>query len=197
MNLEVNIKDPIEIFSSWMEEAYRVEPNNHNAAALGTANSDAKPFVRMVLLKSFDRDGFVFYTNKESIKGQHLDENPVAALCIYWKSLSRQVRIEGSVKQVTDEESDKYFLTRSRNSKLGAWASKQSQKLQKREDLDSSFFELEKKYTSTEVPRPPYWVGYRILPSSIEFWEERPFRLHQRKLYSKHGERWTLENLYP
>ena len=190
--------DPLARFASWMEEATRSEPSNPNAAALATATADGVPAVRMVLLKGADARGFTFYTNLESRKGGELKANPRAALCFYWKTLERQVRVEGSVEPVDAREADEYFASRPRQSRIGAWASKQSRPLAGIFELEREVAKVAARFPVGEVPRPPHWSGFRILPACIEFWRERPFRLHERIVFRRAGSgNWTTEELYP
>jgi len=194
-------EDPIDKFLLWYDDAKQNEPDLPTAVALATATPDGIPSARMVLLKGVDQDGFVFYSNTESRKGDELNLNPRAALCFHWKSLGRQVRVEGSVVPVTAEEADAYFASRAKDSKIGAWASKQSRPMSGRFDLEKSVAKYAAKYALTEVPRPPFWSGYRIKPTRIEFWREKPFRLHDRLVYSRDepdgGAKWQTENLFP
>lgn len=193
--------NPIEKFSVWLEEAERKEPSEPTSVALATATADGMPSCRMVLLKAFDDTGFVFYSNTESRKGDELKANPRAALCFHWKSLSRQVRVEGDVVDVSNEEADAYFASRARDSRIGAWASPQSRPMSGRWDLEKSVAKFAAKYALGEVPRPPYWSGYRIRPVRIEFWRDKPFRLHERLVYSRQHENdregWRTERLFP
>jgi pyridoxamine 5'-phosphate oxidase len=189
--------EPYEQFARWYAEAQAKEPNDPNAMALATVGPDGMPSVRMVLLKDYDQRGFVFYTNYESRKGTQILGSMKAAICLHWKSLHRQVRVEGAVEKVSDAEADTYFHSRHKSSQIGAWASKQSRPLESRFELEKRVAQFTAKYAIGEVPRPTYWSGFRILPQRIEFWEDRPFRLHDRLVYSSFGEGWTTEKLYP
>ncbi|GJL85242.1 MAG: pyridoxine/pyridoxamine 5'-phosphate oxidase [Micavibrio sp.] len=192
-------KSPIFMFQEWLEEAGKDEPNDPNAMCLATADSGGKPSARMVLLKSYDEKGFVFYTNEQSHKGRDLTENPQAALCFYWKSTRKQVRIEGKTEQVSDKEADDYFASRPRGAQIGAWASAQSRPLESDTALQKAVEELEEKYKDTKsIPRPDYWIGYRLVPDSIEFWIADINRLHDRFMYTKNDNgQWTIQRLYP
>ncbi len=190
-------EDPLTLFQSWMDEAVRSEPVNPNAMALATVDEDQQPSVRMVLLKGADQRGFVFYTNTESRKGAELAGVPKAALCFYWKSLARQVRIEGRVEPVSDDEADAYFESRPRDSRIGAWASTQSRPLSGRFELEKQVAKYTAKFAIGHIPRPSFWSGYRVVPARIEFWRERPFRLHERLVYLREGDDWRTEYLYP
>ena len=182
----LDLNDPIELFKVWMEEAKRTELNDPNALALGTSDQNNFPTVRMVLLKDFNKDGFIFYTNLNSQKGEELKNNPNASMCFHWKSLLRQVRINGTVKKVLDEVADEYYNSRSYESRIGAWASKQSSVLSSRSELLESIEKYKKKYNNkTEVPRPDYWSGWNLTPLSIEFWLDGDNRIHERLKYSK------------
>jgi pyridoxamine 5'-phosphate oxidase len=189
--------DPFQLFDDWFAEARAREPNDPNAMALATADSDGRPSVRMVLLKGRGRDGFVFYTNQDSRKGQELAENPQAALLFHWKSLRRQVRIEGKVARVSSEEADSYFATRGRDSQLGAWASSQSSPLSDRSEFERRYEEIRERFEGMQVARPPHWGGFRVEPQLIEFWTDRPHRLHERRLFKRSGDRWSEGLLYP
>ena len=191
--------EPFALFGQWYAEAKSSEPNDPDAMALATADADGHPDVRMVLLKHFDQDGFVFYTNFESAKGTQLAANPHAAICFHWKSLRRQVRIRGPVVQVSDSEADAYFSTRPKDSQIGAWASRQSRALEGRFALEKEIARYAAKFAFSAVPRPDYWSGYRVQPLSIEFWRDRPFRLHDRILYRREefSRPWAVTHLYP
>lgn len=190
--------EPFNLFRAWLEEAKASEPNDPNAMALATVDTDGLPDVRMVLLKGLDERGFVFFTNFESAKGREILATAKAALCFHWKSLRRQVRVRGAVETVSDAEADAYFQTRPRNSRIGAWASKQSRPLESRFALEKAVAEYTAKHLVGEIPRPPYWSGFRVIPSAMEFWHDRPFRLHDRVTFARgDGERWTKARLYP
>ncbi|NIA70143.1 pyridoxamine 5'-phosphate oxidase [Pelagibius litoralis] len=189
--------DPLEIFEGWLAEAETSEPNDPTALSLSTVGDDGMPSSRMVLLKGYDARGFVFYTNYESRKGRQLLAHPKAALLFHWKSLRRQVRIEGAVEQVSTEEADAYFASRPKKSQIGAWASDQSRPLQGRFDLEKRVALFGAKYAVGKVPRPPHWSGFRVTPRLIEFWQDGAFRLHDRLVYSRSGEGWTTERLFP
>ena len=190
-------EEPWALFKSWLEDAARSEPNDPNAMALATVDPDGLPNVRMVLLKGFDPSGFVFYTNTESTKGRELLATGKAALVLHWKSLRRQVRARGTVSLVSDAEADAYFKSRPRDSRIGAWASQQSRPLESRFAFEKAIATTAAKYALGEVPRPPYWTGFRIAPVSIEFWHDRPFRLHDRISFTREGEGWRKTRLYP
>lgn len=196
MSIDPN-RDPIEQFKAWLADAEQSEPNDPNAMTLATATPDGMPSARMVLLKGVDADGFAFYTNLGSRKALELAANPRAALCFHWKSLRRQVRVQGSVTPVNDQEADAYFATRARVSQIGAWASKQSQPLIGRFELEARVAKYTAKFSLGAVPRPPHWSGYRVIPDSVEFWEDRPFRLHMRFLFRRTPDGWTGQEIYP
>lgn len=191
--------DPIELFDSWFAEARASEPNDPDAMALATADEVGNPYVRMVLLKGFSRDGFTFFTNEQSEKGQQLAlKDPQAALLFHWKSLRRQVRVQGSVERVPATEADAYFASRSRESQLGAWASDQSRPLESRDLLEGRYEEVRQRFESKDVPRPPHWGGYRVVPLVMEFWEDRPHRLHDRRIFlAQEDGSWASWLLYP
>ncbi|MBN9508459.1 MAG: pyridoxamine 5'-phosphate oxidase [Alphaproteobacteria bacterium] len=189
--------DPHALFAAWLAEAEAGEPSDPNAMALATATQDGRPSVRMVLLKGHDARGFVFYSNAESRKGGELAANRRAALLFHWKSLRRQVRIEGAVEPATDAEADAYFASRARISRLGAWASDQSRPLPDRAALEARLAEAERRFPDGPVPRPPYWQGWRVIPVRMEFWQEAPFRLHDRTLYVREGTGWAVSKLFP
>jgi len=194
---QVPFDAPFEHFAQWFTAAREKEPQLPEAVTVATATRDGKPSARLVLMKGFDRRGFVFYTNFESRKGEELAANPHAALCFHWKALLRQVRIEGAIEIVSDAEADAYFASRPRGAQIGAWASPQSQPYQDRVELERRNAEVEARFGSAPVPRPPFWSGYRVVPELFEFWEDRPFRLHDRFLYRRDGEGWRTERLYP
>ncbi|MDH3230683.1 MAG: pyridoxamine 5'-phosphate oxidase [Alphaproteobacteria bacterium] len=189
--------DPLPRFRSWFEEAQASEPNDPSAMTLATADSRGRPSARMVLLKGVDDGGFVFYTNLESRKARELAENAQAALLFHWKSLRRQVRIEGPVTNVSDAEADEYFATRPRGSRIGAWASDQSRPMEGMLVLEKRVAEFTAKFGLGEIPRPPHWSGFRITPDRIEFWKEGRFRLHERIVHIRRGDSWATERLFP
>jgi pyridoxamine 5'-phosphate oxidase len=199
--------DPYSLFDSWLAEAETNELNDPNAMALTTVAANGRPATRMVLLKGHGRDaegqitqnrgGFIFYTNLESRKAGEFSVNPHVALLFHWKSLRRQIRIEGPLKRVSDATADAYFATRSRNSQLGAWASLQSQPLDSRATFEARFAKMEARYDNSEVPRPPHWSGHIVMPDRFEFWQDREFRLHERWIYLRDGPNWNTGMLYP
>jgi pyridoxamine 5'-phosphate oxidase len=189
--------DPFVLFDQWLAEARAGELNDPEAMALATAGRGGRPAVRMVLLKSHGPDGFVFYTNEQSAKGEQLAENPQAAMLFHWKSLRRQVRIEGTTERVAEAEADAYFASRGRDSQLGAWASDQSRPLDRRETFEHRFEEMTLRFEGGDVPRPPHWGGYRVRPDRIEFWSDRPHRLHERRLFTLGDGGWSEGFLYP
>ena len=210
--IESNSNDPFGLFRQWMADAEKSEPEDPNAMALATADASGVPSVRMVLLKGIDDRGFVFYTNLESRKGVQLAENPNAALCFHWKSLKRQIRVEGPVETVSDAEADEYYHSRPRGSQIGAWASRQSRPLEGRWELEKRVAEFTARHAIGTIPRPPHWSGFRVLPRRIEFWHDRPFRLHDRVVFHRDSEAgpgggagvntgidkgWTTERLFP
>jgi pyridoxamine 5'-phosphate oxidase len=189
--------DPHQLFDAWLAAARASEPNDAEAMTLATADADGRPSARMVLLKGHGPAGFVFYTNEESAKGAQLAANPRAALLFHWKSLRRQVRIEGPVERVAAADADAYFASRSRDSQLGAWASDQSRPLDSRATFERRFKEVQQRFEGADVPRPPHWGGYRVLPERIEFWSDRPHRLHERRLFERQDGGWCEGLLYP
>jgi pyridoxamine 5'-phosphate oxidase len=190
--------DPFALFETWYGEARQSEPNDSNAMALATADAHGRPSVRMVLLKGHGPDGFIFYTNFEGRKASEILANPHVALLFHWKSLRRQIRIEGPVSRVEDAVADAYFASRSRDSQLGAWASDQSRPLADRETFEARFAEVEKRFAGGDVPRPPHWSGFKVTPQRIEFWLDRAYRLHERTAYEADGSGgWRSGMLYP
>jgi pyridoxamine 5'-phosphate oxidase len=189
--------DPLALFNAWLAEALAKEPNDGNAMALATVDEDGLPDVRMVLLKEADARGFVFYTNTDSDKGRQLAANPKAALVFHWKSLRRQVRVRGVISQVSEAEADAYWKTRARSAQLGAWASEQSRPLPDRLALEKRIAEFGLKFGLGRVPRPAHWSGYRLVPQVIEFWRDRPFRLHERLVFEKTPAGWVTKRLFP
>ncbi len=189
--------EPLALFKEWYGEAQDSETHEPTAVTLATADSRGRPSARMVLLKQFDANGFVFYTNLESHKGRDIRDNPFAALLFHWKSLQRQVRIEGSVQPVSDAEADAYFNSRHRSSRIGAWASRQSQPMTGRRDLELEVARYTAKFGIGAIPRPPYWSGFRVVPESFEFWREGKFRLHERIVFTCKDSGWTTERLFP
>ena len=193
---EIAEVEPLAVFERWLDEAWKGEPNAH-AMTLATATPEGRPSARLVLLKGLDRRGFVFYTNLESRKSEELYANPFAALCFLWKSLNRQVRVEGAVEQVGDDEADAYFASRPRDSQIGAWASDQSRRLESRALLEGRVEEFSRRFDQGTIPRPAYWSGYRVVPQRVEFWQERRSRLHDRLLFVREGEGWRRQRLFP
>jgi pyridoxamine 5'-phosphate oxidase len=189
--------DPFQLFNEWFAEAREAEINDPEAMALATVGASGQPSVRTVLLKGHGPDGFVFYTNGQSAKGEQLDANPRAGLLFHWKSLRRQVRIEGPVEGVSDAEADTYFATRARDSQLGAWASDQSRPLDSRATFERRFEEMKRRFEGQDVPRPPHWGGFRVIPERMEFWIDRQYRLHDRRLFTRDGDGWSEGLLYP
>ena len=190
---------PWPLFAAWFDEAKKVEVNDANAMSVATVGKDGMPSNRILLLKDYDENGFVFYTNRKSRKGDQLAEHAKAALCFHWKSLRRQVRVEGTITLTTDAESDEYFQSRPRGSQIGAWASMQSHPLASRAELEQRVKDVEKQYEGKTVPRPPHWGGYRLAPLLIELWQDREFRLHDRFVYRRTnaGAEWNVERQYP
>jgi len=195
----LDLEDPIQLFNEWMEEAKKTEPNDPNAVSLATSNKDNIPSVRVVLLKDFSKNGFVFYTNLNSQKGKELKENPYAAMCFHWKSLLRQIRIVGKISLVTNEVADEYYSSRAYESRIGAWASKQSEELKTRDQLLKSIEDYKKRFNDEKnVPRPSNWSGWNLSPESIEFWLDGDNRIHERLKYTKKSSgQWTKSLLSP
>ena len=191
------MNEPFKHFADWLAEAEKAEPNNPAAMSVATVDANGRPSSRMVLLRGFDERGFVFYTNLESRKGHDLRVNSHVALCFHWKSLERQVRVEGKAEAVSAAEADAYFASRPKDSQIGAWASKQSEPLAARFELETRVAKYGVLYGIGKVPRPPFWSGYRVVPDAIEFWEERPFRLHDRAAYRLGPDGWQLSKLFP
>jgi pyridoxamine 5'-phosphate oxidase len=194
-----NHQDPITLFATWFAEAKASTVRDPTAMALATASRDLMPAVRMVLMKQFDHDGLVFYTNLTSAKARDLAENPQASVCFHWEPLKRQVRVAGSVERVSDAEADAYFASRPRESQLGAWASLQSQPMKDRAEFEARLAMITQRYEGQTIPRPPHWSGFRIIPRSVEFWSDRPFRLHDRLVFTRPSPQdpWETQILYP
>jgi pyridoxamine 5'-phosphate oxidase len=197
ITLPANTDNPLDVFQSWLSEAEKAEDSYPNAFTFASVNGDGQPSARTLLLKGMDHDGFVFFTNGESRKGDDIRANPHGAMLFYWKSLKRQIRIEGLVEKITLDESDAYFATRPRESQIGAWASAQSRPLSSYDDFLKKIETIAQKYDGHPIPRPPYWTGYRLTPARIEFWLEENFRLHRRFLYEKNNARWQMTLLNP
>ena len=191
-----NHDDPLDLFADWLDLAKKHEINDPNAMSVATVDKDGVPNVRVVLLKDLD-EGFVFYTNTTSTKGDELADNPVAALCFHWKSIRRQVRVRGTVESVSEAENDAYFAGRSRGAQIGSWASQQSRPMSDEQILKTRVEDYEAIYEGREVRRPDFWCGYRVIPTSIEFWVNRPYRLHDRLLFENSGDGWGKTRLYP
>lgn len=190
-------ENPYELFDEWYAEASKTEASDPNAVAVATTTLDGMPSLRMVLMKGFDQRGFVFYTNLGSRKAEQLKANAQAAMCFHWKSLTRQVRIEGAIEPVSDAESDEYYASRPRLSQIGAWASKQSQPLSGRFELEARIAEFTAKFNIGTIPRPDFWSGFRLVPEMIEFWQDQKFRLHDRLVYYRDNDQWKTKRLYP
>lgn len=189
--------DPFSLFDSWFKEARETELNDGNAMTIATVNANGQPAARMVLLKGYGPDGFIFYTNQQSRKAADIAANSKAAILFHWKSLRRQIRIEGSLTTVANEVADAYFATRSRDSQLGAWASDQSRPLDSRETFEARYAEMKAKFEGGDVPRPPHWSGYCLRPDRFEFWQDREHRLHERRTFERNASDWTEGMLYP
>lgn len=194
---ELLTRNPIAVFQEWLAEAEKTEPNDPNAMSLATVDAAGNPSVRIILLKGVDDRGFAFYTNFESRKGQEIILHRHVALCLHWKSLRRQVRIEGPVEQVSSADADEYFASRARDSQIGAWASDQSRPLDSRATLEARVAKIAARFEGQPVPRPPNWSGFRVIPTAIELWMDRPFRLHDRIRFTRSGLDWTAQRLYP
>jgi pyridoxamine 5'-phosphate oxidase len=189
--------DPFDLFDSWFAEAKAAEPNDPDAMAFATADKAGRPSVRMVLLRRAGPEGFAFFTNLDSRKGLELADNPYGALLLHWKSLRRQVRAEGRVEPVSEHEADEYFAGRARESRIGSWASDQSRPLSSREVFEARYREVAERFEGRDVPRPPRWAGFRLIPDRIEFWSDRPHRLHERRLFTRTDSGWDEGLLYP
>ncbi len=192
-----DVDNPMSLFEDWLNAAKKTEPNDYDAMSLATATPDGRPSLRMVLLKGLGPDGFVFYTNIESRKGQEIANNKNAALCFHWKTLRRQIRIEGTLSEVSTDLADEYFASRSRESCIAAWAADQSKPMADREEFVSRFAAEEARFEGKEVPRPEHWTGFRLTPSVIEFWLDLPHRMHDRLCFTRNGSSWSRERLYP
>lgn len=200
MSVPYPVQNPLSRFKRLYAQAEAIDRSilpEPNAMSLATVGMNGNPSVRMVLMKGVDEEGFVFYTNLDGRKGRELRTRPAAAICFHWPALEVQVRVEGTVTQVSDEEADEYFATRARTSQIGAWASIQSQPIEQADDLSNRVAEYDAKFAGQDVPRPPFWSGFRLHPERIEFWKSKPGRLHERHLYTRTGESWTMETLYP
>ena len=191
------MNDPFTLFQAWFDDAQANEPSDVDAASIATVDADGKPSIRMVLVRGISHEGFSFYTNLGSRKAQELKQNAHMALCFHWKSISKQVRIEGEAKQVTDKAAEEYFASRPKESQVGAWASRQSETLENRQLLESRFYAEQAKYATSDVPRPPFWSGFLLVPNLFEFWENRPHRLHERRRFISGPQGWQESLLYP
>lgn len=194
---KIKEKNPYILFDKWFKLAIKHEISDPNAISLSTANYKGFPNVRIVLMKSFNQNGLVFFTNSNSSKGKEIESNTNVAACFYWKSIEKQIRIRGKIKKISDKESDRYFATRDRGSKIGAWASLQSKPLKNRKELEIRYNDISKKYKKIEIPRPPHWGGYKINAKEIEFWDNKPYRLHERVLFKLIKNKWKKSFLYP
>ena len=194
---KIKERNPHILFNKWFKLATKYEISDPNAISLSTVNYRGFPNVRIVLMKSFNKNGLVFFTNSNSSKGKEIESNNNVAACFYWKSIEKQVRIRGKIKKISDKESDRYFASRDRGSKIGAWASLQSKPLKNRNELEIRYNSISKKYNKIEIPRPPHWGGYKITPKEIEFWDNKPYRLHERVLFKLTKNKWKKSFLYP